>query len=163
MNCSKPGFYVLHHLPDLAQIHVHWVSDAIQPSRPLLSPSLLCLQHFPASGYFPVSQLFAWGGQSIGASALASVLPIQGWFPLGLTGLISLQSKGLSRLLKHHSSKASILWLSAFFMVQLSHPYMTTGKPIALTIHSFVSNGMSILFNTLSRFLIALIQGMSIF
>ena len=95
------------------------------------------LQSFPASGSFPMSQFFTSGGQNIGASASASVLPmnIQGWFPLGLTGLISLLSKGLSRIfLKHHSSKASVLWFSALFTVQLSHPYMTTGKTIALTI-----------------------------
>ena len=83
-------------------------------------------QSFPASESFPMSQLFTSGGQSIRASASASVLPmnIQDWFPLGWTGWISLQSKGLSSLLQHHSSKASILWLSAFFIVQLSHPYM---------------------------------------
>ena len=88
------------------------------------------LQSFPASGSFPVSQLFASGGQSIGASASASVPPmnIQDWFPLGWTGWISLESKGLSSVLQHHSSKASILWCSAFLIVQLSHPYMTTGK-----------------------------------
>ena len=88
------------------------------------------LQSFPASGSFPVSQFFASGGQSIAASASASVLPmnIQDWFPLGLTHLISLQSKTLKSVLQHHSTKASILWCSAFFMVQLSHPYMTTEK-----------------------------------
>ena len=98
------------------------------------------LQSFPASGSFPVSRLFTPGGHSTGASALASVLPvnIQDWFPLGLTGLISLLSKGLSRVLQHHSSKASILRCSAFFMVQLSYPYMTTGKTKALTIWTFV-------------------------
>ena len=79
-------------------------------------------QSFPASESFPMSQLFTSGGQSIRASASASVLPmnIQDWFPLGWTGWISLQSKGLSSLLQHHSSKASILWHSAFFIVQLS-------------------------------------------
>ena len=90
------------------------------------------LQSYPASGSFPVSQLFASGGQSIGVSASASVLPmnIQDWFPLGLTGLI-LQSKGLNQsLLQYHSTKASILQHSAFFIVQLLHPYMTTGKII---------------------------------
>ena len=94
-----------------------------------------CLQSFPASESFPMSQLFASSGQSIGASASASVLPmnIQDWFPLGLTGLI-LQSKGtLKHLFLHHSSKASVLQHSAFFIVQLSYPYMTTGKTIALT------------------------------
>ena len=91
-----------------------------------------------------------------GASASASVLSvtIQGWFPLGLTAWISLQSKGLSSILQHHSSKTSILWRSAFFMVQLSHPYTTTGKTIALTIQTLVSKMMSLLFNTLSRFAI---------
>ena len=86
-------------LPKFAQTHVHWVSDAIQPSHPATSFSS-CSQSFPASGAFPVSQLFASGGQSIGASASASVLPmnIQGGFPLGLPALISLQSKGLSRV-----------------------------------------------------------------
>ena len=89
LDCSKPGFPVLCSLPAFVQIHVHWVGDAIQPSHPLSSPSPWS---FPASGSFPISQLFTSGGQSIGASASASVLPmnIQGWFPLGLTGFISL-------------------------------------------------------------------------
>ena len=89
------------------------------------------LQSFPASGSFQMSQFFTSGGQRIGVSALASVFPmnIQDWFPLGLTGLISLQPKELSKsLLQLHSSKVSILWSSAFFIIQLSHPYMTTGK-----------------------------------
>ena len=96
-----PGSPVLHHLPEFAQTHVHYVTDAIQPSRPLSSPSSLsCLLSFPASGSFPTSQFFTSGGQSIGVSASASVLPmnIQGLFTLGLTGLISLQSKGFSRV-----------------------------------------------------------------
>ena len=80
---------------------------------------------------------------------------IQDWFSLGLTGLISLQSKGLSRVFSHHSSKASILQCSTFFIVQLSHPYMTTGKTIILTIRMFVSKVMSLLFNMLSRMVIA--------
>ena len=96
-----------------------------------------CLQSSPVSGSFPMSQFLIPSGQSIGASALASVLPmnIQDWFPLGVTGLISLQSKGLSRVFsntKINWSKASILQHSAFFRVQLSHPYRTTGKTIAL-------------------------------
>ena len=99
MDCSTPGFSVLPYLLEFAQTDVHWVGDAIQTSHPL-SPFSSCLQYFPASGSFPMSQLFTSGGQSIGASALASVLPmnIQGWSPLGLTGLISLLSKGLSRV-----------------------------------------------------------------
>ena len=96
--------------------------------HPTISSSVLPfsshLQSFPASGSFPMSQFFPSGGQNIGVSASASVLPmnIRDWFPLGLTGLILLSKS----LLQHHSSKASILWCSAFFLVQLSHPYMTT-------------------------------------
>ena len=93
-------------------------------------PFSSCPQSLPASESFPMSQLFTQDGQSTGVSASASVLPmnIQDWLPLGWTGWLSLQSKGLSRVFSHHSSKASILWCSAFFMAQLSHPYMTTGK-----------------------------------
>ena len=128
--------------------------------HPTISSSVIpfssCPQSFPASGSFPMSQLFISGGQSIGASASELPLSIQGWLPLELTGLISLPPKGLSKsLLQHHNSKASILRHSAFFMVQFSHLYMTTGKTIALTIWTFVSQVMSLLFNTLSRFVIA--------
>ena len=119
-------------------------------------PFSSCLQSFPVSGSFPMSQFFVSDCQSIGVSASASVLPmnIQDWFPLGWTGLISLQSKGLSSLLQHHSSKASILWCSAFLTVQLSYPYVTTGKTMALTIQTFVGNVMFLLFNMLSRLII---------
>ena len=152
MDCSTPGFPVYHQLLEPAQTHVHRVGDAIPLSHPLSSPSP------PA---FNLSQhqslFFASGGQSIGVSASASVLPmnIQDWFPLGWTGWISLQSKGLSSLLQHHSSKASILRRSAFFVVQLSHPYMTTGKTIVLTRRTFVCKELSLLFNTLFRLVIA--------
>ena len=114
------------------------------------------LQPFPASGSFPMSQLLTSGGQSIGVSASTSVLPmnIQGWFPLGRTGWISSVQGTLKSLLQHHSSKASILRHSAFFMVQLSHPYMTTGKTIAWTEWTFVSKVMSLLFNMLPRLVI---------
>ena len=93
------------------------------------------IQSFPLSRSFQMSHFFTSGSQSIGVSASTSVLSmnIQYWFPLGLSGLISLQSKGLSSLFQHHSSKASILQHSPFFIVQLSHPYMTTGKTKALT------------------------------
>ena len=96
MGCSMPGFPVLHHLLELAQTHVYWISDAIQPSHPLLLSS--CLQSVPASGSFSTSWLFISAGQSTGASVSVSVLlmNIQDWFSLGLTGLISLHSKGLS-------------------------------------------------------------------
>jgi len=102
--------------------------------RPTVSSSVVpfssCLQSFPASGCFPMIWLFTSGGQSIGASASVFLMNIQDWFPLGWTAWISLQSKGL---LQHQSSKASVLQHSAFFMVQLSHPYMTAGKTILLT------------------------------
>ena len=94
---DMPGFPVLHHLLEFAQTHVHWVGDAIQPSHPLSSPSPPALNLFPASGSFPMSQLLPSGDQSIGASASSLTMNIQGWFPLGLTGLI-LQSKRLSRI-----------------------------------------------------------------
>ena len=115
----------------------------------LCRPLLLLPSIFPASGSFQMSQLFASGGQSIGASASASVLPmnIQDWFPLGWTGWISLQSKGLSGVsrvsVQHHSSKASILQCSVFFIVQLSYLYMTTGKIIALTRWTSVGKNVS--------------------
>ena len=114
------------------------------------------LQSFPASGAFQMSQLFTSGGRSIGVSASTTVLPmiIQDWFPLGWTSWISLQSKGLRSLLQHHGSKASIFQCSAFFIVQLSHLYMTTGKTIALTRWTFVDTVMSLLFNILSRLVI---------
>ena len=132
----------------------------------ILCRSLPLLPSIFPSRFFSISQLFTSGGQSTAASASASAsnLPmnIQGWFSLGLTDLISLLSKGLSRvsktlksLLQHRSSKASILQRSAFCIVQLSYPYMTTGKSIALTIWTFVGKAMSLLFNTLSRLVIA--------
>ena len=102
--------------------------ELVMPSNHLIfCCPFSCPQSFPAPGSFPMSWLFASGGQSVGASASASVLPmkIQDWFPLGLTSLISLLSKGLSRVFQHHSSKASILWHSAFFIVQLSHVFLT--------------------------------------
>ena len=91
------------------------------------------LQSFPTSGSFQMSQLFTGGGQSIGVSASTSVLPmnIQGWFPWGWTWWVSASQGTLKSLLQHHSSKASILWHSAFFMVQLSRPHVTPGKTIA--------------------------------
>ena len=130
--------------------------------HPTISSSLIpfssCLQSFPASGSFQMSQYFASDGQSIGVSASASVLPmnIQDWFPLGWTGWISLQSKGLSRVFSYTTvQKHQILLCSAFFMVQLSHPHMTTGKTIVLTRRTFVVKLTSLLFNMLSRLVIA--------
>ena len=118
--------------------------------HPTMSSSVVpfssCLQCFPASQSFQMSQFFVSGDQHIGVAASTLVLPMntQDWFPLWWTGWISLLSKGLSSLLKHHSSKLSVLRHSASF--QLSHPYMTTGKTIALTIWTFVGKVISLLF-----------------
>ena len=114
-----------------------WCHPAISSS---ITPFSSCPQSLPASGSFPMSQLLAWAGQSIGVSASASVLPMntQDWSFLRWTGWISLQSKGLSRVFSNTTVKrASILRHSAFFTVQLSHPYVTTGKTIALTRRTF--------------------------
>ena len=131
MNCSTPGFPVHHQLPEVAQTHVHPVSDAIQPSHPLLSPS---------------PQFFTSGGQSIGVSAF-SISPSSEYsglisFRIDWLDLLAVQGT-LKSLLQHHSSKASVLWCSDFFMVQLAHPYMTTGKTIALTRQTFVGKLVS--------------------
>ena len=138
MDCSTLGFSVLHHLPKLAQIHIPLSQSIISSS---VIPFSSCPQSFPGSGSFLMSQLCTSGGQSIGAWASASVLPvnIQDWFPLGWTGWISLQPKGLSRVFSNTTiQKASVVQCSTFFMVQHSHPYMTTGKTIALTTRTFV-------------------------
>ena len=124
----------------------------------ILCHSLLLLLSFSASGSFPMSQFFASGSQSIGISASTSVLPtnIQDSFiSFGAHQLDLLAVQGtLKSLLQHHSSKASILWCSAFFIVQLSHPHMTTGKTIALTRRTFVGKVMSLLLNILSSLVI---------
>ena len=131
-----------------------WCHPAISSS---VIPFSSCPQSLPASGSFQMSQLFPWGGQSIGVSASASVLPMstQNWCPLGWTGWISLQSKGLSRVFSNTAvEKHRFFWRSAFFTVQLSHPYMTIGKTIALTRWTYVGKVMSLLFKMLSRLVI---------
>ena len=120
-----------------------------------------CLQSFPASGSFPLSQIFTSGGQSIGVSF--SISPSNEYsglisFRMDWFELLAVQGT-LKSLLQHHSSKASILQCSDFFIVQLSHPYMTTGKTIALTIQNFVGKVMSLFFNMLFRLVIAFLQG----
>ena len=136
MDCSMPGFPVLHCLLEFAQTHVHWVSDAIQPSHPLSPASC------PALNLSQHQDLFQWVGSW---RHMAKVLELQlqhqsfQWifrvdsFRIDWFDLLAVQGT-LKNLLQHHSLKASILQHSAFFMVQLSHPYMTTGKTIALTI-----------------------------
>ena len=120
MDCSTPGFAVHHYPPEFVQAHVHWVSDVIQPSHPLSSSSpLVSFSQRPFPGSFPKSQLLASGGQNIGASTSASVLPmnIQGWFPLGLTGLIILLSLGQE---SSQESFSTIVWKHQFFGAQPS-------------------------------------------
>ena len=125
MDYSTPGFPVLHHLPELTQAHVHWVGDAIQPSCAPIS----CSQTFPASRSFPVSQLFTLGDQGNRGFSF-NISPSNTYsglisFRIDWFDLLAVQGT-LKNLLQHHSSKASVLHCSAFFMVQLSHPYMTT-------------------------------------
>ena len=153
MDCCTPGFPVHHQLLELALTHVHQVGDAIQPSHLLSSPSR-CLQSFPAAGSFPISQFFPSGGQSIGVSASASSFQWifrTDFLWIGWLDLLAVQGT-LKSLLQRDSSKASILRHSAFFIVQLSHLYMTTGKIIALTRCTFVSKVRSLL---VSRLVIA--------
>ena len=113
------------------------------------------LQSFPATGSFPMSQFFTSDGQTTGVAASVLPMNIQDRFPLGLTGLLFAVQGTLKSLLQHHSSKASVRWCSAFFKVQLSHTYMTTGKTTALTRWTFVGKVMSLLFNMMSRLVIA--------
>ena len=155
VDCSTPGFLVHHQHLELTQTHIHGVSDAIQLSHPLSSPSPPDFNLSQHQGLF----------QGVSSShQVAKVLKLQlqhqsfqwifrtdflgiDWFDLAVQGT-------LKSLLQHHKSKASILWYSAFFTVQLSHPYMMTGKTIALTICTFVGKVMSLLFNMLSRLVI---------
>ena len=126
-----------------------WCHPAISSS---VVPFSSCLQSLPASKSFPMSQLFAWGGQNIGVSASASILPMntQDWSPLGWTGWISLQSKGLSGVFSNTTvQKHQFFSTQLSFTVQLSHTYMTTGKTIALTRWTFIGKVMSPLFNVL--------------
>ena len=150
MNRSTPGLPVHHQLLESTQTHVHWVCVAIQPSHPLLSPSP------PALNLFQHHGLFRWVCSS---HQVAKVLELQlqhqsfQWIFRTDLDLLAMQGT-LKSVLQHHSSKASILQHSAFFTVQLSHPYMTTGKTIALTRQTFLGKVMSLLLNMLSRLVI---------
>ena len=131
--CSSPTPRVYSNSCPLSR----WCHPAISSS---VIPFSSCTQSLPASGSFPVSQLFAWGGRSIGVSASASGLPMntQDWSPIGWTGWISLQSKGLSRVFSNTTVQKHQFLGAQLFTVQLSHPYMTTGKTIGLTRWTFV-------------------------
>ena len=155
MDCSTPGFPVHHQLTELAQTHVHPISDNIQPSLPFSSLSL------PAFNLFQHQGLFQWVSSS---HQVAKVLEFQLYSSSNEhSGLISFRmdwfdlpevQRILKSLLQHHSSKAPILWHSAFFILQLSHPFMTTRKTMNLTIWTFAGKVMSLVFNTLSRLVI---------
>ena len=156
MNCSTPGFPVLHHLPNSAQTHVHRVSDAIQPSHPLSSASpptfSLCQQIsvFSIESALCIRWSTYWSFNFSPSSEYSGLISFRiDWFDF-----LAVQGT-LKNLLQHHILKASVLRCSAFFIVHLSHLYMTTGKTIALTIRIFVSEVMSLFFNMLSRFVIA--------
>ena len=139
-------FSVHHQLPEPIQTHVHSIGDAIQPSHPLSSPSPTF--NLPASGSFHIRWPKYWSFSfSISPSSEYSELIS---FRMDWLDLLAVQGT-LKSLLQDHSSKASILWCSAFFIVQLSHPYMTTRKTISLTRRTFVGKVMSLLFNMLSR------------
>ena len=154
MNCGMAGLPVHHQLPEFTQTHVHHVSDAIQPSHPLSCPSP------PAFNLSQHQGLFQWVSSS---HQVAKVLEFQlqhqsfqwifstDFFRMDWWDLLAVQGT-LKSLLQHHSSKVSILWCSDFFIVQLSHPYMTTEKTILLTRQTFVGKVMSLHYNTLSRF-----------
>ena len=155
MDCSMPGLPVHHQLPEFTQTHVHWVADAIQRSI-LCCPLLLPLSIFPSIRVFSNEPLLCirwpkyWSFSfNISPSSEYPVIT----FRMDWLDLLAVQGT-LKSLLQYHSSKASILRCSAFFIVQLSHPYVTTGKTIALTKSTFVSKVMSLLFNMLSRLVI---------
>ena len=157
MDCSTPGHPVHHQLPEPAQTHVHQVSDAIKPSHPPSSPSppvfnLSSISDFSNESVLHIRQPKYWSlSFSISLSNEYSGL-VSFW--IDWFDLLAVQGT-LKSLLQYHCSKASILLCSAFFMVQLSHPYVTTGKSIALTIGTFGGKVISIFFSMLSRWVIA--------
>ena len=149
MDCSTPGFSVPHRLPEFAQVHIRWINDAIQPFHPL-SPSSSAFSFSQHQGLFQSLLCIRWPKYSVSAVVLPRLTSFRiDWFYLCVV------QGTLKSLLQHHSLKASILWCSAFFVIQLSQPYLTSGKTIALTTWTFVSKVMSLLFKTLSRFVIA--------
>ena len=156
MDCSRPGFPVHYQLPEFTQTHVHQVGHAIQPSifsHPLLRlpsifPSIRVFSnesalHIRWSKYWSLSFNISHSNEHPGLIS----------FRMNWLDLLAVQGT-LKSLLQHHNSKASILWRSAFFIVQLSHPYMTIGKTRALTRWTFVDKAMSLLFSMLSRLVI---------
>ena len=160
MNHSPPGLPVHHQLPEFTQTHVHRVSDAIQPSHPLSSPSPPAPNPSSIKVFSNESTLhMRWPKYWSFSLSIIPSKEIPGLISLRMDWMDLLAVQGtLKSLLQHHSSKASVLWFSAFFMVQLSHPYMTPGKTIALTRQTFVGKVMFLLFNMLSRLVINFLQ-----
>ena len=158
MDCSTPGFPVHHQLLELTQTHVHRVGDAIQPSHPLSSSFPPTLHLFQYQVFSNESVLcIRWPKYWSFSFSISPSNEYSGLISFRMDWLDLLAVQGtLKSLLQHHSSKASILWRSAFFIVQLSHPYVTTGKTIALTRWTFVGKIMSLLFNILPRLVITL-------
>ena len=156
MNCSTPGLPVLHQLPEFTQTHVHRVSDAIQPSHPLSSPSPPAPNPSQQQSFFEWVKLrMRWPKYCSFSFSIISSKENPGLISFRIDWLDLLEvQRILQSLLQYYSSKVSILQCSAFFTVQLSHPYMTTGKTIALTRWTFVGKVMSLLFNMLSRLVI---------
>ena len=155
MNCSTPGLPVYHQLPESTQTHVHQVGDAIQPSHLLSSPSPPAPNPSQHQGQW-VNSLQRWRKYWSFSFSISPSKEHPGLISFRMDWLDLLTVQGtLKSLLQCHSSKASILWCSPFFTVQLSHPYMTTGKTIALTRRTFVGKAISLLLNMLSRLVIA--------
>ena len=156
MNCSKPDFSVHHYLPEFAQTHVHWVSDAIQPPHPLLPPSLT-LYFSQHQGLLQSVLCIRWPKYWSFSFSINPFNEYSGLISFRIDRFYLFAVRGTFKsLLQHHSSKASVPWYSAFFMVQLSYSHMTTGKTMDLTIQTLVGKVMSLLFNMLSSFVIAL-------
>ena len=156
MDCSTPGLPIHHQLPEFTQTHVHWVSDANQPSHPLSSPSPLP-SVFPSIKIFPSEsalhirwpKYWSFSFNIIPSNEYSGLIS----FRIDWLDLLTVQGT-LKSLLQIHSSNLSILQRSAFYIVQLSHPYMTTRKTIALMRQTFAGKVMSLLFNMLSRLVI---------
>ena len=152
MDCSTPGFPVHRQLPELTQTHVHWVSDAIQQSK-LCRPLLLPPSIFPNIRVFSKESVLRIRLPKYWSFSISPSNEYSGLISFRIVWLDLLAVQGiLNSLLQHQSSKASILWCSASFIVQLSHPYMTTGKTIALTRWTFVRKVISLLFSMLTHY-----------
>ena len=158
MDCSTPGLPAPQHLPEFAQVHLHSIGDAVQPSHLILwHPLLLLSSIFPSIRDFSseLSVCIRWPKYWTFSFSISPFSEYSGLITLKIAWFNLLAVQGTFRsLLQHHSSKASILYLSAFFMVKFSQSRVTTGKTIALTLQTFVGRVMSLLFNTLSRLVI---------